>query len=269
MTDQTSRTGLGPWEKAYLKQSMDAVVGRLFRGLIHNMNGTIQVFSLQAELLGMMMNKATPLAARLEQLCTEGEPAALAKELLEILQKRENAVPQMKEKVQASQETLHRTLILPDFRQIPGLEQYTINSVIKTEVEFLCADSFFKHQVEKNLELDESLTPLTKHYLELHEITHILLSNALDAMQGQDGAAIGLKTVLQDDMVTVGVTDNGPGIDPAMVEQLYEPFHSSKEGHAGVGLYLARHLAAQMGGELEHSSTPGQTIFVLRVPAGM
>ena len=47
-----------PWENAFFKQSYDAAVGRLFRGLIHNLNGALQAVSMQSELMAMMLGQS-------------------------------------------------------------------------------------------------------------------------------------------------------------------------------------------------------------------
>ena len=56
-----------PWENAFFKQSYDAAVGRLFRGLIHNLNGALQAVSMQSELMAMMLSQSLELARKLQQ----------------------------------------------------------------------------------------------------------------------------------------------------------------------------------------------------------
>lgn len=69
------------------------------------------------------------------------------------------------------------------------------------------------------------------------------------------------------------VEDSGVGIAPELIEVLATPFDqldkwiSSKYGDNGLGLYIAKELAQQMGGELEIESEPGNgTRVTLQLP---
>jgi len=74
--------------------------------------------------------------------------------------------------------------------------------------------------------------------------------------------------------VRVSVEDHGPGIDPAELPHIFQPFYRGKAAlaaqihGAGLGLSLARDIAEGMGGSLEVSSQPGHgSIFTLELPA--
>lgn len=256
----------GKWEQAYLRQSRDAEVGRLFKGLVHNLNGVLQVFSMQTELFALMIARGQELVDRLSGAPSGEEAKVLAAELKTLMCRREEAVRQMQEKAAASREIMKRTLILPDFRQDPGLEEYTLNRVIRTEVEFLGADPFFKHKVEKNLRLDDGMPRLTKNQLELHQIVHFLLENALEAVREREGAAITVETMLREGEALAVVHDSGEGIAAADLARIYDPFFTTRAGHLGLGLYLARKLAEECGGTLACESAPGSTRFTLKLP---
>jgi signal transduction histidine kinase len=256
----------GQWEQAYLRQSYDAAVGRLFKGLVHNLNGVLQVFSMQTDLFALMIAKGHDLVDRLAGSLTGEETKLLAAQLKELMCRREEAVRQMQEKVAVSREIMKRTVILPDFRQTSDQEEYTLNQIIRTEVEFLGADSFFKHKVKKNLLLEGSMPRLVKNQLELHQIVHFLLENALDALRGREAAEITVETILSDGEAVVTVHDSGEGIGVADQERIYEPFFTTRADHPGLGLYLARKLAAQCGGTLSCESAPGSTRFTLKLP---
>jgi signal transduction histidine kinase len=249
------------WEDAYLAQSQDAALGRMFRGIIHNLGGIIQVFSLQTDLSAMLLDKAMGVLEQMRQAGSSPELDALR----DLLARRGEALAQMQDKVQQSQHILQRTLILPEFRQLSGGAAYTVNSVIETEVEFMAAASIFKHKVRKVLNLAEA-SPLVRFQLELHQIMHILLTNALEAVQEKEGAEIVVESVREGEGIGIGVRDNGPGLSSEAAAHLYEPFFSTKEGHSGLGLYLAKKLITRCGGEISCESGPGRTSFRLFVP---
>lgn len=252
------------WEEAYLAQSQDAAVGRMFRGIIHNLGGIIQVFSLHTDLSAMMLDKAMAVLEQMRQV----SPSTEVDTLRELLARRADSLSQMQEKAVQSQRILQRTLILPDFRQLPGGVPYTINSIIETEVEFLAADLAFKHKVRKDLALAESLPSLTRFQLELHQIVHIVLCNALESLQGMEDAEIVIETAREGEGIGVRVRDNGPGVTDGAAAHIFEPFYTTKQGkgHLGLGLYLAKKLIARCGGEITCESSPGCTCFHLYIP---
>ena len=69
--------------------------------------------------------------------------------------------------------------------------------------------------------------------------------------------------------VRVAVRDDGPGVDPALGDRVFEPGvrgEQASAGGAGLGLPLARRLARSCGGEVRQGPGPGGC-FVLELPA--
>lgn len=58
------------------------------------------------------------------------------------------------------------------------------------------------------------------------------------------------------------VIDSGPGIDPEMAEQIFEPFYTAQPGGTGLGLYISRELCERNAANLRYYSRPeGGSIF--------
>src|SRR5574343_24002 len=67
--------------------------------------------------------------------------------------------------------------------------------------------------------------------------------------------------------VEFSVADQGSGIDPAVAEQLFTPFFTTKAEGMGLGLSLCRTVIEQHGGHLEHGpNRPAGTIFRFNLP---
>ncbi len=62
------------------------------------------------------------------------------------------------------------------------------------------------------------------------------------------------------------VIDNGPGIPADILERIFFPLVSGREGGHGLGLTLAQTFVQQHGGIIECSSTPGRTLFKVTLP---
>ncbi len=62
------------------------------------------------------------------------------------------------------------------------------------------------------------------------------------------------------------IIDNGPGIPPGMLETIFFPLVSGREGGSGLGLALSQTLIQKHGGLIECESGPGRTEFLIRLP---
>ncbi len=84
-----------------------------------------------------------------------------------------------------------------------------------------------------------------------------LTQNAVDAVEGKGSVAVRLETMLEGG-VRLSVRDSGPGMDRDMAARAVEPFFTTREGAAGLGLSQAYAFARQCGGVLSIDSRPGE-----------
>jgi len=94
-----------------------------------------------------------------------------------------------------------------------------------------------------------------------------LVRNGLEA--SGDAEPVVLRAARRDGQVVLQVEDRGPGLPDAVRERLGEPFFTTKgpDGQ-GLGVFLARALAEQLGGSLVHDAPPGRgTVARLALPA--
>ncbi|WP_019987648.1 sensor histidine kinase [Rudanella lutea] len=86
-----------------------------------------------------------------------------------------------------------------------------------------------------------------------------LLRNALESFaKPTPGAAIRLEASVVDTHTILAVIDNGPGIEPEAIEQIFIPFYTTKKTGSGIGLSLSRQIMQQHGGSLTVASEPGK-----------
>lgn len=84
----------------------------------------------------------------------------------------------------------------------------------------------------------------------LEQILVNLLTNAFEAQEGCPDPWIRIEVDARADRVVVTVADNGPGISPEVMKQLFAPFATGKAQGLGLGLVISRDIARDFGGEL-------------------
>lgn len=87
----------------------------------------------------------------------------------------------------------------------------------------------------------------------LRQVFTNLISNALDAVRGREGARISIEASAAGEQVEFVVSDNGAGFGDAEPESVFRAFFTTKGGDRGMGLGLAivRSSLAQMGAHIE------------------
>ena len=99
-------------------------------------------------------------------------------------------------------------------------------------------------------------------------LQHAVINLLLNAVQAcQRGGAVTVATG-GGDPVRVRVNDNGCGIRPEHVKQIFEPFCSMRKGGTGLGLFLSLNFVRACGGDITVSSAVGSgSTFEVTLPA--
>jgi len=107
----------------------------------------------------------------------------------------------------------------------------------------------------------------------LERALYNLLLNACEAAPSRDGrveVAIDQRSIERGgSSVTIEVSDNGPGIAPAIREKLFHPFVSfGKENGTGLGLTVVQKIVQDHGGDVvTERTTDARTVFRITIPA--
>jgi len=114
-----------------------------------------------------------------------------------------------------------------------------------------------RHEAQQagvNLETDipEGIPRVVADARALNQVFLNLLKNAVEALEGS-GGTVRVRMRRGEGCVTIDVEDDGPGIDPALRDRLFEPFVTSKPAGRGTGLGLpiSRRIVQEFGGSLE------------------
>ncbi|MFV0398055.1 MAG: sensor histidine kinase, partial [Bacteroidales bacterium] len=110
-------------------------------------------------------------------------------------------------------------------------------------------------------------------YADENLITHVVLNLLRNAMQaiGEDNpdGTIEFKAYCNDkESVIIEISNNGPAITSEIVQHIFVPFFTTKEGGSGIGLSISRQIMRLSGGSLSLKNTPGTqpTTFMLIFP---
>jgi signal transduction histidine kinase len=98
-----------------------------------------------------------------------------------------------------------------------------------------------------------------------------LIGNALDALEEAKVADASIQISAGENLagteVWLRVQDNGPGMDPATIDRIFNPFFTSKTSGTGLGLALSKKVVDAHGGSIEATSNLGEgTEFLLTFP---
>ncbi|HEX8341758.1 MAG TPA: ATP-binding protein [Tepidisphaeraceae bacterium] len=103
----------------------------------------------------------------------------------------------------------------------------------------------------------------------LHQVLMNLLTNALDAVEPQNGIIrVACRYDPAEPSAVLEVIDNGTGIAPEITPHLFQIFHSTKGNRGtGLGLAVARKIVAEHEGTISATSRPGEgTSFTIHLP---
>ncbi|MCW1383508.1 ATP-binding protein [Novosphingobium sp. KCTC 2891] len=131
-------------------------------------------------------------------------------------------------------------------------------------------------------EFDPSLPPVMANPDALVQVLLNLMTNAREACEGRKPARIAVRTRFASGIqlhagpggkplrlpIELRVSDNGPGIAPALRDHIFEPFVTAKKNGQGLGLALVQKLVREMNGRITHDrdEATGWTHFRLHLP---
>ena len=85
------------------------------------------------------------------------------------------------------------------------------------------------------------VAPIRGDRVQLQQVILNLILNAIEAMGGNEPRDLLIEARENNGRnILVSVSDSGPGLDPAAVDRVFEPFYSTKRGGMGIGLSICR-----------------------------
>jgi two-component system sensor kinase FixL len=117
---------------------------------------------------------------------------------------------------------------------------------------------FIKHEVQESdvkiiFHPGSQTCRIKANKIQIEQVLINMVRNSLEAIRNAEiaeGQIVLQSRMLSNELVKVTVTDNGPGINPAMVDTLFHPFQTTKKTGMGIGLSLSRTIIETHGGKL-------------------
>ncbi|NJB70238.1 nitrogen fixation/metabolism regulation signal transduction histidine kinase [Saonia flava] len=105
-------------------------------------------------------------------------------------------------------------------------------------------------------------------FIDEKQITQVLMNlskNALQSVSLQENGQIKIKAgINNEESKYIAVWDNGPGISPEVINEVFVPFFTTKDTGTGIGLSLSKQILHLHGGSLKVNSIPNrETVFLL------
>ena len=105
-------------------------------------------------------------------------------------------------------------------------------------------------------------------YIDEKQISQVLINlgkNALQAVESSNGGKVQLIAGIDENgSKFIDVRDNGPGIPPELMDEIFVPFFTTKSEGTGIGLSLSKRVMQLHGGSIQVRSFPGsETVFRL------
>ncbi|MDH4264433.1 MAG: GAF domain-containing protein [Deltaproteobacteria bacterium] len=162
---------------------------------------------------------------------------------------------------------LNETLAYSKEPSIPS-GHYELNRILEDTFSILDGE-FHDRNIRVTKDLAPALPPLFCDPQQLNQVLLNLLVNAMQAI-GQDGN-LAVKTSCQKQgerkVIQVEVSDTGGGIPLEALDNIFNPFFTTKQDGTGLGLAIAHKIVTQHQGEIEVVNHPGVgATFLIRFP---
>jgi PAS domain S-box-containing protein len=154
-------------------------------------------------------------------------------------------------------------------KAVASRAKLNLNETIR-EVLALVGDEAKRNTVVIRTRFGDDVFPVLGDQVQLQQVVLNLVMNAIEAMSKVGDRARELVITTRNidpDQVQVTVEDSGVGIDPQMIDKIFDSFYTTKPGGMGMGLSISRSILQSHGGRLWATAKDGAgTSFHFTLP---
>jgi len=151
----------------------------------------------------------------------------------------------------------------------PELKPDNLNEILN-ELLFFYKGTFEEHNISLNISLSPDLPIVSLDHSLIKQALINLIINAVQAMDSGGLLTVESMTRKENDAVyaVVEVNDSGAGIPEDIMNNIFDPFYTTKIHGLGLGLSLTRRIVESHGGDIKVESAEGiGTTFTISLPA--
>ena len=223
-----------------------ASVGELATGVAHEINNPLAVIVAASGVIRDVFNPEFGL---------EPDPETVLKEIDNI----DSAVFRTR--------SITRQLLDYGRKYEPQLEPCNVNRVVEEVIGGLKEREFEVEGIEIVRDYDPGLPEILLDRDKIRQVFLNLVNNAGDAIQ--HGGVVTIGTRRDHDHIKVTIKDTGTGISPDTIQQIFNPFFTTKEvgKGTGLGLSVSLNIVESLGGSIEVQSIEGAgSVFAVTLP---
>lgn len=140
----------------------------------------------------------------------------------------------------------------------PQMERVSVSTLIDGIVSMKAdAEVQVDDRLRESLLLDKNL---------MTQVMINLIKNAQEAIQNVTEGWVKIKLYRQEDQARIEVWDNGLGVKPEHLHQIFVPFYTTKTTGSGIGLALSRKIVKAHGGNIGYERVGDQSCFWIVLP---
>lgn len=141
-----------------------------------------------------------------------------------------------------------------------------INDVIYNCIQIINRQKVYR-SIDVLYDLDRSAPLVKAKNRDIQQIFLNILINSLQAIENQGVIEIKSCYNKEEETLSVTISDNGIGIEPGIIDKLFEPYFTTKNDGTGLGLFIAKQVLNKYGGIIKISSTKNTgTLCEIRLP---
>ena len=111
--------------------------------------------------------------------------------------------------------------------------------------------------IKVRVDLSPQAMPVFIDKVQIQQVVFNLIRNSVEALPESDLRELSISTARGDDgLAQVAVSDTGPGLAQKVIDQLFQPFVTTKEKGMGLGLSICRSIVEAHGGRLWATPNP-------------
>jgi PAS domain S-box-containing protein len=229
-------------------------LGVMAAGMAHEINQPLNVIQVCADFFLKMLNRG----ARIE----DDDMRSMANDIVSNVERATGVIKHVRDFARQSE---------------PVRSRVNLNDPIQDVFKVL-GHQLKVHEIDVTLDLESDLPEVMAEHNRLEQVFINLVSNAIDAMDEKNNQPdytdkrkqLRIKSILENKLVTVYVSDTGTGMSKEVQAKLFEPFFTTKKVGKGTGLgvSISYGIVKDYDGDIEIESEVGKgTTFKLTFPA--